>query len=115
HNQALTAAGILLLSNRDEIIPLKNLSEVKIAYLALGVNEQTPFQKGLSRYLEADQHFLPAQSSLAEMLSLQEKLQDYDRIIVGVHNLTFGYGVNNLGITAEMNLFLKELVQRVPS
>src|SRR5690606_30961667 len=94
---------------------IPTLEGEKIAYLAVGSEQETAFQKALSRYLEADQYFLASDVDLKEMISLHEELRDYTRVIVGVHNLRLSAGVKNFGITAEINLFLKKLIQAVPT
>ncbi|MEX2593869.1 MAG: glycoside hydrolase family 3 N-terminal domain-containing protein [Anditalea sp.] len=114
-NRKLTQASVTLLRNKANSLPVKDLSGKKIAFLAMGTEEETAFQKGLSRYIEADQFFLPAESSLMEMISLKEKLNDYNLVIAGVHNLRLSASAKNFGITSEMNVFLKELVHTVPT
>ncbi|QDH79294.1 serine hydrolase [Echinicola soli] len=109
-NRQLVEASITLLRNEKEILPIKNLAEEKPAYVALGAEEETAFQKGLNRYVEADQFFVPKETSLSKLEDLLEELQDYSKVIVGVHNLGLKASVKNFGITAEMNVFLKELI-----
>src|SRR5690606_35364675 len=108
------AAAITLLKNKAQILPIRDLAGETTAYLALGTSMETPFQQGLSRYLEADLYFLPAESSLEDMVTLQEELKRYSRVVAGVHPIT-GTNAHNFGITAEMNLFLRTLVRTVPT
>lgn len=114
-NRKLTQASLTLLRNEEQILPLKDLAGQKIAFLAIGTDKETAFQRDLSRYVEADKYFLPAESSLQDLLSLQDTLKNYSQVIVGVHQLILKADDRNFGITAEMNLFLKELVQNVPT
>lgn len=114
-HRKLVEASITLLRNQAEILPIKDVSRGNIAFLALGSDSETEFQKALSRYVEADQYFAPAKMELADMVQLIEALKKYKQVIVGVHNLALKANVRNFGITPEMNLFLKQLVDQVPT
>src|SRR5690606_9545340 len=51
-NRKLIEASITLLRNQRDILPIKDLSPEKIAFVAIGAESETPFQKYLSRYVE---------------------------------------------------------------
>src|SRR5690606_15540530 len=114
-NRKLVEASITLLRNQEDIVPIKDVSRGNIAFLALGAESETDFQKALSRYVEADQYFAPAKMELTQMAQLLATLNNYKQVIVGVHNLGLKASVKNFGITPEMNLFLKQLVDQVPT
>ena len=114
-NRKLVESSVTLLRNKDHTIPIRHLANEKIAFLALGAEQETSFQRALSRYVEADQFFLPAETTVGEMDSLLDKLKTYTKVVVGVHHLSLRASVKNFGITAEMNLFLKKLIQDVPT
>lgn len=113
-NRQLTEASLTLLRNKDEILPVKNMEKQRIAALAIGSKDYTEFQKGLQRYGNIDTLFLSPNASLSEMENLKERLKDYTLVIAGVHKLQLRAG-NNFGITAEMNLFLKDLINSKPT
>jgi len=114
-NRRLVEASMTLLRNQENILPIQDLPPGKIAFLAIGTESETDFQKALSRYVEADQFFLSAEMDLAEMVRLLEELKGYDQVIAGVHNLGLKASVTNFGISPEMNLFVKELIGSVPT
>ena len=114
-NRKLVEASITLLRNQEDVLPIRDVSRGNIAFLALGSDLETEFQKALSRYVEADQYFAPAKMELSDMVQLIETLKNYKQVIVGVHNLALKANVRNFGITPEMNLFLKQLVDQVPT
>lgn len=114
-NRKLVEASMTLLSNQGDILPLKDLSPGKVAFLAIGSESETDFQRALSRYVEADQFFAPADMGLNEMVELLEQLKGYEQVVAGIHNLGLKASVRNFGITPEMNLFLKQLVDQVPT
>ncbi|WP_224997848.1 glycoside hydrolase family 3 N-terminal domain-containing protein [Cesiribacter sp. SM1] len=111
----LTAASLTLLRNKESIVPLRQLDTLKIAALAIGSREQTEFQRSLALYTKVDTFFLSPSSTLAELQNLKLRLQPYNLIIAGVHNLQLKAGGANFGVTAEMDLFLKELIRSKPT
>ncbi|GAB3818111.1 hypothetical protein GCM10028895_14990 [Pontibacter rugosus] len=114
-NQQLVEASLTLLRNKQNILPLQRMDTLKVAALAIGTKEETAFQRGLARYMQVDTFFLTPNSSIAELQALKEKLQQYNVIVAGVHKLNLKAGSSNFGITAEMNLFLKDLIRSKPT
>lgn len=76
--EKLNEAAITLLKNKEEVIPVKNLEEKKIAVLLLGDNNKT-FHETISLYTEADFFF-------AEELSetVFNRLKNYNTVICGI-------------------------------
>ncbi len=110
-NRQLTEASLTLLRNRNNILPIKDLGNQKIAALALGTSEHTAFQKGLARYTAVDTFFLPPNADISGLEHLKRKLEDYSVVVVGIHKLQLKAGGSNFGVTPEMNLFLKDLIR----
>ncbi|NJK82717.1 MAG: hypothetical protein HC912_01795 [Saprospiraceae bacterium] len=50
--QQLYEHALTLVRNTDDLLPLKNIDSLKIASLALGIQQKTPFQKRLNDYME---------------------------------------------------------------
>jgi len=82
-NDALTydlyENAITVLKNKDEILPIKNLENKKIAYVKLGDDSNTTFVSTLNKYTEVttvtDENFD----------CIMEQLQDFDTVIIGFH------------------------------
>lgn len=110
-NQQLVEASVTLLRNKQNILPLQRLDSLKVAALAIGTDTETDFQRGLARYTQVDTFFLTPTFSIEDLLALKERLQGYDLVVAGVHRLNLKAGSSNFGITAEMNLFLKDLIR----
>ncbi|SIT94495.1 glycoside hydrolase family 3 N-terminal domain-containing protein [Pontibacter indicus] len=110
-NRQLTEASLTLLRNKNNILPIQTLDTLKVAALAIGTTKETAFQRDLARYTQVDTFFLKPTNSIEELQAMKEKLKDYNLIIAGVHALQLKAGSSNFGITAEMNLFLKELIR----
>lgn len=114
-NQQLVQASLTLLRNKNNILPIQNIDTLKVAAIAIGTKQETDFQKGLSRYTKVDTFYLQPTASLAELMTLKEKLQEYNLVIAGLHKLNLKAGSSNFGISAEMNLFLKDLIRSKPT
>ncbi|WP_430438152.1 glycoside hydrolase family 3 N-terminal domain-containing protein [Pontibacter chitinilyticus] len=115
-NRKLVEESLTLLRNKNNILPLRNLDTLRVAALAIGTTEETDFQRGLAKYMAVDNFYLPPNSSIADLQHLKEQLQGYNLVIAGVHKLQLkASGGSTFGITAEMNLFLKDLIQSKPT
>jgi beta-N-acetylhexosaminidase len=110
-SRQLTEASLTLLRNKNNIVPVQGLDTLRVAALAIGTNKETDFQRGLSRYMKVDTFYLPSTSSIADLQRLKVQLDSYHLVITGVHKLNLKAGSSNFGVTAEMDLFLKDLIR----
>jgi len=103
----LYANALTVLSNNQNIIPVKNLDKIRIATLAINSKSITSFQLQIEKYLRSD-HFMidPSNSKYAD--SLLKKLTGYDIVIAGVYGLD-QRPQRGFGITAEMASFIEKL------
>ena len=92
----LYANALTVLNNNQNIIPVKNLQNIKIATIAINRNNISAFQKRIADYYPAD-HFFIDPSDTAACNKLFKKLSSYDLVIAGVFGLdqrpNFGFGV----------------------
>lgn len=103
----LYANALTLLSNRNDIIPVKHLDDIKIATVAINRKDLTVFQKQLSKYHPADTYMIiPGDTSAVN--SFLKKIKDYDLIITGIYGLDQRPD-KNFGITPEMNNLLERI------
>ncbi len=106
----LYANALTVLNNKDNIIPVRNLENVKIAILSINKNVASDFQKRLLCYHPADTFaIVPANEKISE--DLLAKLSDYDIVIAGIFGTDQRPG-NNFGIKPELNQFLKKLTSK---
>jgi beta-N-acetylhexosaminidase len=104
----LYARSITLLKNKDELLPLKYIDNVRIATVVLNRNAVTVFQNTISKYLPAD-NFYPDISDTASVRKLLNKLSEYDLVFAGVYGLD--QRPNMLfGIKPELSGFIDRLV-----
>jgi beta-glucosidase-like glycosyl hydrolase/CubicO group peptidase (beta-lactamase class C family) len=90
--------GIVVAKNQDDIIPLANTQDYKIASIAVGNNLYTTFQQSLNNYLKADYFSIDKNDSQQAFDSLFSVLQRYNLVIVSLHN-TSRYVSKKLGMT----------------
>ena len=104
----LYANALTVLNNNQNILPVKNLENKKIATVAINRNNITTFQKRIAKYLPAD-HFIIDPTDPEECLSLLDKLVKYDIVITGVFDLDQRPN-KDFGIKPGLDDFLEKLI-----
>lgn len=84
--QELYAAAITILKDTKEILPLKMLGQRTIAAVAVGKNDETPFQKMLGNYASVEPISLTGKMPTAKQSEIISQLDKYNTIIVGIHS-----------------------------
>ena len=110
-NRKLVAASLTVLKNEENILPVKELQNVKIASVSFGKNQKTTFQKTLDLYTDVKHFNFSLDPSAAEIKEVREKLQKYDLVIAGVHDNS-KYPRNNLKISSEALELLGDLSEQ---
>ncbi len=104
----LYANALTVLNNKQNILPLKNFQNIKIATISLNRNKISYFQERISKYHPADNFFLnPSDTSASH--KLMKKLSDYDIVIAGVFGLDQRPNMG-FGIEPELIHFIDKLV-----
>lgn len=102
----LYAGSLTVLSNQNEIIPLKNLAEMKIAAVAVNKTAETTFQKRLGKYLPCDYYYVNPEDT-ASVNSVARNLKKYNLVITGIYGLdqrpSAGFGIKP-GLAAAINM-----------
>ena len=78
-NRRLVANSVTLIKNDNNILPIKNLKDNKIAYVKFGKNNNKTFIKRLNDYTKVD---VVSGNSLNVILN---KLNNYQTVIIGFH------------------------------
>jgi beta-N-acetylhexosaminidase len=100
--------SITVLNNRQNIIPLLRLDTLKIATLAIGKNQITPYQEMLSNYTTVDNYFINL-ADTSDYVGVLNKLKDYNLIIAGVFNTDQRPNMN-FGIPEGLNTLVDSLM-----
>jgi len=108
YQQALT-----LVSNRDSILPLGEYTSLKLAALALGSKELTPFQQMLMNYTRLTPYCLETSDSLLSCRpdSLIALLSSYDLVLAGIFNASI-FPQNNYSISPGVVALLDSLARK---
>ncbi|TDQ27774.1 glycoside hydrolase family 3 N-terminal domain-containing protein [Tenacibaculum caenipelagi] len=71
--------SITVIKNKEDILPIKNLQDKKVAYVSLGNDDGTQFYEMLKNYTKVDR------ISEKHLSVLLQKLQKYNLVVVGFH------------------------------
>lgn len=107
-NLNLKRQAVTIIKNKNGIIPVK---QAKIALLTIGQKEETLMQKELAKSLSFDNFNILHNISEKEQKLLTDKLEKYDLIIAGLHNLSV-LQTKNFGVSGELAQFVKQLVNK---
>ncbi len=107
----IAESSITLLSNKDNILPLKRLDSLRIAYLELGKGKGGAFKDQLAYYAGVDNFAMETIASQQEMDSLRQELQNYNLLIVGFHN-TDVRPASRFGVDSLTSDFLQQLAKQ---
>lgn len=110
-NYGLYVNAPTLLRNKNKVIPLKTYYRDCIASVVVNDSVGNSFQQRLAANAHVDFFRLPKDAASASMDSLLEKLSDYDRIIVSIHNTTINAN-KNFGVTPAMAEFVNKAGKR---
>jgi beta-glucosidase-like glycosyl hydrolase/CubicO group peptidase (beta-lactamase class C family) len=100
--------AITLVKNENELLPLVQQKNERIASLALGVSEATSFQDGMERYGHFTQFQLNDKSTAEEIQQALDALEAFDIIICSVHN-TNRNPRKNFGVKGIYSEWIKKL------
>ena len=103
----LYSNALTVLNNEQNILPVRNLQNIKIATLAINKSSLTTYQRRIASYNTVDHFFIdPADRNACN--DLLKKLTGYDIILAGVYGLDQRPGTG-FGITPGLNEFLEKL------
>ena len=104
----LYESAITIVSNKDNLVPLRKFDTLKIATLSIGSPEINAFQDMLGNYCKID--FFNVLHSITKNKSkeLQKKLQAYNLVIVGIHNTNNSHK-KNFGISKQTIELINDL------
>ncbi len=111
-SRKLTTESITLLRNTRNLIPLKDLENTRIATLALGSSELSPFQLMLDNYSRMNHYYWDGQMDSRLTENMLQELNTYDLVIIGITNLD-QKSTNQYGVTEEMINRLTTLRQTI--
>lgn len=81
--EKLYASSITVVSNKDDLLPFKQLDMKRFASLSIG-DEGTVFKKYLSKYSKFDHFTIPKAANETTHYNTIKQLEDYDVVVVGL-------------------------------
>ncbi|HOZ77170.1 MAG TPA: glycoside hydrolase family 3 N-terminal domain-containing protein [Ferruginibacter sp.] len=98
----------------DRFFPLTAPESNKIAYIAIGINEENLFAKKLKESYGADVYYFDYKQNNARIASLVAQLKEYNKVIIGIHNYS-RKPENNFGISVPAVSLAKKLQEETNS
>ena len=107
----LVESALTLLSNEQNLIPLKRLDTLRIASMAFGEDTINDFQQYLELY--TDVHHFQVSGNIADIQtdSLFNLLEPYNLVITGIHNTDMRVS-RKYGITDETIQLIEQIASR---
>jgi len=85
--EKLYASSITVVSNKDDLLPFKQLDMRCFASLSIG-DEGTVFQKYLGKYTKFDHFTIPKAANETTHYNTIKQLEDYDVVVVGLMGIS---------------------------
>jgi beta-N-acetylhexosaminidase len=105
----LYANALTVLNNNQNILPVKNLQNIKIATVAVNKSKLSSFQLRIADYFPADNFFLDP-SNFEACKELLKELSGYDIVIAGIFGLDQRPNLG-FGIEPGLNDFIDKLLR----
>lgn len=109
----LIANGLVLLSNRNDLLPLRRLDTLSLAYVEVGQGRGDGFAQSLSLYAPVARYGIAPSGQGADFDSLLNLLEPHNLVIVGAHCINNSIK-GNYGVTEGLSNFLFDLSFRKP-
>jgi beta-glucosidase-like glycosyl hydrolase/CubicO group peptidase (beta-lactamase class C family) len=101
--------GIVVAKTLDNVIPLGNPQDYKIASIAVGNKLFTAFQQSLNNYLKADYYSVDKNENQLVFDSMLGLLQKYSLVIISLHS-TSRFVSRKLGLTNQQIAFVNAIL-----
>lgn len=101
--------GIVVAKNSDGIIPVKNPELYKIATVAVGVQQLTPFQETSMNYVRSDYYSIDKGDAVFTFDSLYLALEKYNLVVISLH-ATSRFVSRKLGLTSQQIDFVNRIL-----
>ena len=103
-NRELAKKSMVLLQNKSDILPIKDLANNKIATLTIGSKEKTVFQNTVELYTKIDHFNIDETTETGRLTAIKDSLKAYDLVLLTL---------NGLNIRPANNYSLKPRIQEL--
>lgn len=103
--------SITLVKNNPAVIPVPR-SRTKVAIVTIGGNDEEAFVLQSKKYRDIDVYVLPAEMTSQQVNLVPNRLKDYNRVIVAIHDMSQSPR-KNFGISKMTQGFVRNLSKKV--
>lgn len=100
--------AITVLRNEGELLPLRNLDTLRIAYVEIGKGQGADFKEQLMLYSQLTHFPIGAAPTEKELQDIQQALSDFNLVIFGYHSL-----ITNPARNYNVSQKIAQLIERV--
>lgn len=101
-NKKIYEEAITLIKNKNDLIPLKEIDTLNLAYVSLGGDKSDIYLNTLKNYSELTNYQLSYKATQEQMKELLAKLKSHNLIIVAIQNTKYSaslnYGISQIAI-----------------
>jgi beta-glucosidase-like glycosyl hydrolase/CubicO group peptidase (beta-lactamase class C family) len=101
----LIASALTLVKNESNLLPFRDLQNLKLASLAIGANENNVFQKALGFYKNIETYTADKEITTSQWLS---KFKGKDAVIISLHGMS-QFASKGYGLTESTKRFMETL------
>ncbi|MEZ4939022.1 MAG: glycoside hydrolase family 3 N-terminal domain-containing protein [Crocinitomicaceae bacterium] len=109
--QKLADASMTIIKNENDLLPLKNLDSIRIAYVGIGISSSNSFLKTMRNYATIDEFYMSKKFSADQEAKMINKLKVYDVVVVGIHK-TKMYPTDHFGVSFLSISFMEKLAEQ---
>ena len=110
-NTKLAEASVTLLKNENDIIPLKNLGNLKIVSVSIGEKMENEFTSTLKKYTNIHFIGIAHDAKQPERDTLLEKINEYDLVILQVNKTSYR-PQNNFGCSSGSIELMRQIINK---
>ncbi len=106
----LVEKALTALKNKANILPIEELALKDYAAVSIGAEKNNPFHQKLKQYTDITSFSLPKNPSKMDFSVLRQKLMDFDKVILSLHNLN-EYDVDDFGLSNQTIDYINRLAE----
>lgn len=112
-NRQLYENAITVIHNNSGLLPFHDFTDCRIASVVYNDSLFNPFQNRLSDFVRTDNYSMPRDAGDPFLDSLLVRLEEYDRVILSIHNTTTRSSAG-FGISEKLSGWIGKLSSQIP-
>jgi beta-glucosidase-like glycosyl hydrolase/CubicO group peptidase (beta-lactamase class C family) len=107
----ITEQAITVLNNHNDIVPIRKLDTLRIAYLEIGDNRGTVFKQQMELYAPIENFAINGNTSDEELNIINNQLDKFNLVVIGYHSLVSNPKLE-FGTTPQISYFIDGLISK---